>query len=121
MCNNCSRSTIDLTPSTFSVVLVVSGSNTLHSPYCHAEHSEASLHIQAGHSREHLIHNSKILSRQTHRTCRSQKLITDRNRRQWHTEFPTHLKSQQHIFLHHIHIEPHLIRRLKYEWRAILQ
>src|SRR5262249_10267272 len=115
------RSSTELALPTFSEVLDVSGCNTLLSPYCHAEGSEASSHIQACHSCQHLIHNSKILLRQTHRARRSQKLIADSYRRQWHIQFPTHLKRQQHIFLHHIHIKPHLIRRLKNEWRAILQ
>src|SRR5260370_16842639 len=113
MLSHCLLRSVELSPSTFSTELDVSECTTLKSPFSSpAGGKYQTLHFQTGHPGQHLIHNSKILFRQTHRTRRSQRLIASANCRPWHIKFPPHLNRQRPIFLQHINMQPPLIPRL---------
>src|SRR5450759_45390 len=79
------------------------------------------LQVYARHTGQNLIDNREILLIQTHCTSSREKLITNGDRRQGHIEIPAHFLCQQHVFLHHVYVEPGLFWHVENKWSAILQ
>ena len=76
--------------------------------------------LQSRHPGEHSKQNCEILIREPH-TARGRKhLVSYRRGWQWHIELAAHFQRQQQIFLHHVDVEPRLVRHIEYERAAVL-
>src|SRR6266568_7108555 len=79
------------------------------------------LHVYTRHTSQYLIDNREILLCQPHRAGSREDLVTNGNGWQWNIEFPAQFLCQQHVFLHHVHVEPDLFRHVEDERSAILE
>ena len=67
-----------------------------------------------------LKHNREILFGQAHAAGGRQEFVGDGGGRQGHIDLPAQLQREQHVFLHHVHVEPCLFGHVQHERAAIL-
>ena len=64
----------------------------------------------AGHRGEHVEEHREVLLADAHAVRGGEKLVRDRGRRQRHLELATELEREVHVLLHHVTVEPGLVR-----------
>src|SRR5215472_2621944 len=80
----------------------------------------ASSVFQPGHLRQHIKQARKIFLFHAHTACSSKKFVADGGGGQRNVQLPAHFHGQQHVFLHHVHVEPGLVRLLHCKRAPIL-